>query len=198
MALGLHSSPQCTILPAVVSWGDQQQSLAALIDSGAEDSLIHAALVQQWETHATIPVSLCLSGNHVESITLFIIDSPQVPLVLGHPWLLRHNPQIDWGRGFITAWGPSCYSHCLRSAVVVPSAPEETPDISQIPTEYQDLQGVFSKFCASAIPPHCPFDCAIDLLPGTSPPRGCLYSLLAPERTAMEDYIGQSLAVGII
>ncbi|XP_041926577.1 uncharacterized protein LOC121690215 [Alosa sapidissima] len=57
---------------------------------------------------------------------------------------------------------------------------------------------VFSKACATSLPPHRPYDLAIDLLPGTSPPRGCLYSLSPPETEAMNKYISKSLAAGII
>ncbi len=59
-------------------------------------------------------------------------------------------------------------------------------------------EGVFSKSRAASLPPHRPYDCAIDLLPGTSPPKGKLYSLSAPEREAMEKYISDSLAAKII
>lgn len=48
------------------------------------------------------------------------------------------------------------------------------------------------------LPPHRPYDCAIDLLPGTTPPRGRLYSLSGPEREAMEKYIGDALKGGFI
>ncbi|KAL0195351.1 hypothetical protein M9458_008923, partial [Cirrhinus mrigala] len=43
-----------------------------------------------------------------------------------------------------------------------------------------------------------PYDCAIDLLPGFCPPRGWIFSLSPPERTAMDTYIKESLAAGII
>ncbi|XP_041810033.1 uncharacterized protein lrfn4b [Chelmon rostratus] len=61
-----------------------------------------------------------------------------------------------------------------------------------------DLKEVFNKARATSLPPHRPYDCAIDLLPGTSPPKGRLYSLSAPEREAMKQYIQSSLAAGII
>lgn len=64
--------------------------------------------------------------------------------------------------------------------------------------KYQDFAEVFSKSKATSVLPHCPYDCAIDLQPGTSPLRGRLYSLLAPKSKAMEDYINNSLAAGII
>lgn len=48
------------------------------------------------------------------------------------------------------------------------------------------------------MPPHRPYHCTIDLLPGTAPHRGHLCSLLAPENEAMEKYISSSLVAGII
>ncbi|KAG5848674.1 hypothetical protein ANANG_G00101330 [Anguilla anguilla] len=97
-------------------------------------------------------------------------------------------------------WSPFCHTHCLRSAQrFLPSPPvpqEEYPDLSSVPPEYLDLWTVFSKSRATSLPPHHPYDCSIDLLPGTSPPR--LYSLSPPEVEAMNKYISESLAAGII
>ncbi|KAK3540782.1 hypothetical protein QTP86_001589 [Hemibagrus guttatus] len=42
------------------------------------------------------------------------------------------------------------------------------------------------------------WDCAIDLLPNASPPRGWIYPLLLPESKAMEEYIETALAAGHI
>ncbi|KAF7647357.1 hypothetical protein LDENG_00173640 [Lucifuga dentata] len=61
-----------------------------------------------------------------------------------------------------------------------------------------DLKRVFSKSRAVSLPPHRPYDCCIELLPGTSPPRGRLFSLSLPEREAMDKYINDSLTAGII
>ncbi len=54
---------------------------------------------------------------------------------------------------------------------------EEPGDFSGVPEEYHDLWGVFSRSRATSLPPHRPYDCSIDLLPGTTPPRGGLYFL---------------------
>ncbi len=72
------------------------------------------------------------------------------------------------------------------------------PELSRVLSEYVDLCEVFSKTCAASLPPHRPYDCAIDLLPGTCPSRGRLYSLSGPERAAMEEYINDSLNSGFI
>ncbi len=71
-------------------------------------------------------------------------------------------------------------------------------DLSNVPAEYLDLKGVFSKSRATCLPPHRPYDCTIELLSGMSPPKGRLYSLSTPEREAMEKYISDSLAAKII
>ncbi len=70
--------------------------------------------------------------------------------------------------------------------------------LADVPEAYHDLRVVFSKSRASSLPPHCLYDCAIDLLPGTSPPKGRLYSLSRPERETMEKYVHDSQVAGII
>ncbi len=75
---------------------------------------------------------------------------------------------------------------------------DDHADLSNVPREYLDLKGVFSKSLAASLPPHHPYDCAIDLSPGTSTSKGKLYLLSTPEREAMEKYISDSLAAKII
>ncbi len=153
-------------------------------------------------TRVTKFVTLTLSGNHAVEIQFFLIHSPSVPVVLGHTWLVKHNPHIDWARRSIFAWSPFCLTQCLGAAfspVMSCSVLQEEPvSLADVPEAYHDLRAVFSKSRASSLPPHRPYDCAIDLLPGTSPPKGCLYSLSRPEREAMERYIQDSLVAGII
>ncbi len=85
-----------------------------------------------------------------------------------------------------------------QSPPVEKNHPEDFQDLSKVPECYWDLKQVFNKAKATSLPPHTPFDCAIDLLPGSTPPRGCLYSLSVPEREAMQYYIDSALAAGII
>lgn len=62
-----------------------------------------------------------------------------------------------------------------------PASPCSASDLSKVPPDYYDFREVFSKARATSLPPHRPYDCTIDLLPGTTPPKGRLYSLSAPE-----------------
>lgn len=81
---------------------------------------------------------------------------------------------------------------------IVPKSFNTPPELSRVPPEYSDLAEVFSKTRAASLPPHRPYDCPIDLLPGTCPPRRKLYSLSGPERVAMEKYVLESLHSGFI
>eukprot|EP00064_Thunnus_orientalis_P023788 superscaffoldBa00009371_g24048 len=67
----------------------------------------------------------------------------------------------------------------------------------KVPQCYHDLKEVFNKSRATSLPPHREYENAIDLLPGTSLPKGRLYSLSAPDREAIDKYISASLAAGI-
>ncbi|XP_054589501.1 uncharacterized protein [Nothobranchius furzeri] len=124
------------------------------------------------------------------------------PLVLGHSWLVRHNPTMDWKENKILGWSPECSLLCLRSASPTardhPPPPLENIDLSTVPPVYHDLKQVFSKDRASSLPPHRPFDCAIDLLPGAPLPSSRLYHLSKPESESMEQYIQDCLAAGTI
>lgn len=63
---------------------------------------------------------------------------------------------------------------------------------------YTDLADVFSKVKATKLPPHCPWECANNLLAGTVPVTwGRTYPLSLPEIIAM-DYINEWLAQGYI
>ncbi|XP_036072769.1 uncharacterized protein lrfn4b [Oryzias melastigma] len=199
----------------------------ALVDSGAEQNLIDAELAKQAgltieslpqplrvvslngktvaiTSQVTEPVHLITSGNHHEYTRFLLFTCPHNPLVLGFPWLRTHNPVIDWSSSRVTGWSDYCHATCLRSARssgVDPVATEgqpSSPDLSEVPPEYHDLAEVFSKSRALSLPPHRPYDCAIELQPGAALPKSRLYSLSRPEREAMEQYITESLSSGII
>lgn len=203
-----------TPLHVILLWGDWSKFLRVLIDYGADESFVHATLVCKLGistqllsvpmdaraldgcsigrvTHSTVPINLRVSGNHNESIQLLLIESPHVP-VLGLSWFQRHNPVIDWTTGSILGWSLFYHCHCLKAAQPAPGCPPagsgKASDFSAVPAENQDLLEVFSKARATSLPPHRPCDCAIDLLPGTTPPFGWIYSLSGTVTKAMEEY----------
>uniref|UniRef100_A0A3P9KG57 ribonuclease H n=1 Tax=Oryzias latipes TaxID=8090 RepID=A0A3P9KG57_ORYLA len=197
----------------------------ALIDSGAEHSLMDQSLVRELSlpvevldnavnaaglggkqlsriTKRTGPVLVFTSGNHREYLHFFITQCPQTPLILGFSWLQKHNPCLDWGSSRVTNWSTFCMANCLQSAVPHTKLPDpgssKEIDLSNIPTCYHDLRSVFCKSRASALPPHRPYDCAIELLNGAPLPKSKLYNLSGPEKSSMEAYIQEALSLGHI
>uniref|UniRef100_A0A146SAR5 Gypsy retrotransposon integrase-like protein 1 n=1 Tax=Fundulus heteroclitus TaxID=8078 RepID=A0A146SAR5_FUNHE len=213
------------LLPAILAASSKPHKVSVFVDSGADTEFMDQTFAQSLNIKlcpgpsprsvlaldghklhhsclVTEPLELQMGGNHVEKLTFMVINSPQVPIILGATWLRKHNPQIDWRRGEVTGWASSCSESCLFSAQSPHSSEgkveEVYPHLSKVPPEYHDLREVFNKAKATSLPPHRPYDCAIDLLSGTTPPRGRLYSLSAPESQAMQEYINDALRAGII
>ncbi|KAK3509828.1 hypothetical protein QTP70_012502 [Hemibagrus guttatus] len=147
-------------------------------------------------THLTSPLDLS-TYQHQERICFHLI---QFPVILGYPWLLQHNPHLDWSTGTVLSWGSTCQTTCMGQSSPDPVLEsQESLDLSQVPIQYHHLKAVFSKKKATSLPPHRPYDCAIELLPGTCPPqRPYILIVPPPECTAMDKYINESLAAGII
>ncbi len=108
----LRYSSSCSITCGIVL----HLHVKALIDSGAEGNFLDHKTALQLEflwfplnspifvsalcgqslppvTHVTESVSLITSGNHTETISFLLTDSPLAPVVLGHPWLSRQQSQ---------------------------------------------------------------------------------------------------------
>ncbi|KAL0149320.1 hypothetical protein M9458_055358, partial [Cirrhinus mrigala] len=190
-AIKSSSRSTSTLLLVRLRWQRLDLHCTALLDSGAEGNFmdfsfarhnhvpllpltssiaVHALNGQTLPTITTItePITLTVSGNHRESISFYILDSPHALVVLGHPWLIKHNPRIDWQLRSVSEWSIKCHESCLVSACPSVSESvlqEKAADLCNVPAEYLDLKEVFSKSRAASLPPHRPYDCAIELLP---------------------------------
>ncbi|KAL0163510.1 hypothetical protein M9458_039263 [Cirrhinus mrigala] len=213
-------------LPVTIRTDTLSLDLTAMIDSGAALNPINQAIVKKYNIptqpcippiqikaindtlidhgihHQTKTVTLQIGLLHQESITLYVVDSPKYKVILGFPWLSIHDPDISWFQGELTHWSRFCMENCLL-AQPQPclTTSIESPDTQvkiTIPSHYQDLSEVFSKTKATQLPPHRPWDCAIELLPNAMPPKSKVYPLSRMEDQAMEDYIEEALESGFI
>ena len=140
-----------------------------------------------------------MGALHSEELSLLVIDHTTNNVILGMPWLAYHEPQISWSTNELIRWGSKRVSQCLAKPIRATSI--ESPSVSvtpDVPSAYLDLAAVFSKKSATCLPPHRPWDCAIDLVSGATPPRGRIYPLSLPESQAMETYVEEALANGFI
>lgn len=162
------------LLSAKLTLRSTSHSLSVLINSGAEQNFIDVSLVSKFSistrplphplrvfalsghrlpdiTHITLPVTLTLSGNHVENICLCVFKAPVTPLVVGYPWLSQHNPHIDWKKEQIMGWSTDCHMNYLRAATPsvpspLPGKPSKAPELSSVPPVYHDLAAVSNCF----------------------------------------------------
>uniref|UniRef100_A0A8C5ML73 ribonuclease H n=1 Tax=Leptobrachium leishanense TaxID=445787 RepID=A0A8C5ML73_9ANUR len=213
------------MLPVSLAWETKTTHTTAFLDSGAAGNFIDVNYTSSISlplvvretplaveaidgrplscpriTHDTVTVVLTTGLLHKEEIIFQVIHSPSNPVVLGFPWLVEHNPVIDWAKGEILSWSPACFGTCLIpiqhvGALNTPTAP---PLSTEVPDQYADLRAVFDKREAEKLPPHRPYDCAIDIHPGTMPPRGKVYPLSIKENQIMEEYIKENLERGFI
>ncbi|KAL0151304.1 hypothetical protein M9458_053495 [Cirrhinus mrigala] len=182
----------------------------ALIDSGAAGYFISIEFARQHNNTLTTcnssfiteGVQMQVGALHNEIIQFYTIHSPHHTIILGLPWLHKRDPRISWRDGEIRQWSATCQEHCLPTIrplrTSTPPLSELTPDAVDLPSEYEDLKMAFSKEKASQLPPHCSVDCAIELLPGQSPPKGRIFPLSQPQSEAMSNYIKEVLAKGFI
>ncbi|KAI2657384.1 Transposon Tf2-6 polyprotein [Labeo rohita] len=193
--------------------------VTALIDSGSAGNFISGTLCRQLKlrTFATSTkyqihsitgellsqkqvqrqcdfIHLQLGLLHKEQLQLLVLEGATVDIILGHPWLVKHNPIISWGTGEILKWGEDCYLECfpdlpqpVKKTIPVCATSVESPVSNQsvdIPAIYSDYDDVFCPKRASQLPPHWPWDCAIDFVPNASLPKGRIYPLSLPETSS--------------
>ncbi|KAL0152925.1 hypothetical protein M9458_051754, partial [Cirrhinus mrigala] len=177
-------------------------TVTALIDSGSAGNFISGTLCRQLKLR-TFTTS---TKYQIHSITGELLSRKQgatVDIILGRPWLVKHNPIISWGTGEVLKWGKDCNLNCfpdlpqpVKKIIPVFVTSVESPVSNQsvdIPAIYSNFD-VFCPKRASQLPPHRPWDCAIDLVPNASLPKGKIYPLSLPESKAMEEYIREALS----
>ncbi|KAI5116943.1 hypothetical protein M0805_001499 [Coniferiporia weirii] len=168
-------------IPITIIIHDQNVSTNALIDSGAEGKFIDTKFVikhriptrplQQLiqvrnvdrtpNQHGTITQftwRLIKIGGRSITTTFLVTSLGKEDVILGLPWLKRHNPAINWTAGTISINKVTTATTLAREHVK-PALPLET----MIPTHYHNYLHIFQKKAAERFPIARPYDHAIDL-----------------------------------
>lgn len=232
------------ILPAILEINGKKLPTFALLDSGATSSFINQTLVTENNlpsikkkeprilevidgrpissgnvTHETPPVLLTI-GAHSETLVLDVVQLGHYPVILGVPWLKKHNPHIYWSLHQLhfnacprDCGGPfppvSALAEYPIDASLLPlvgsssfeDSCKETPSLSVdilVPQVHHEYLEIFSKEAADLLPVHRSYDHTIPLVEGSSPPYGPIYSLSAIELKALAEYLDENLRKGFI
>ena len=115
----------------------------------------------------------------------------------------RPNIAIIGAAAFLCASKLPCshnFELCLYSSDIQANSTKlaETPDLSNVPSEYHKFANIFSKTKAEVLPPHRPYDLKINLEEGAQPPVGLIYSLSASKQEALKEFIEENLNTGFI
>ena len=96
--------------------------------------------------------------------------------------------------------GSHNFKLCLHSSDIQANSAKlaETPDLSNVPSEYHEFANVFSKNKAETLPLHYLYNLKINLEEGAQPPVSPIYSLSASEQEALKEFIEENLNTGFI
>uniref|UniRef100_A0A8C5MEV2 Gypsy retrotransposon integrase-like protein 1 n=1 Tax=Leptobrachium leishanense TaxID=445787 RepID=A0A8C5MEV2_9ANUR len=205
-------------VPMSFQWNDQLKTVPAMIDSGASGCFIDIALASTLKiplvskkqpivvqlldgsplktgpvSQETIPLEVSIGTTHREMLSFDVVGSPIFPVILGLPWLRKHNPVIDWQHGTL-----SFSTESKNDADTQNNNPSPIFIAAAIPSIYAEFSDVFQEKGADILPPHRQYDCPIDLYPGASIPFGRIYPLSGPELNVLKDYINENLHKGFI
>jgi hypothetical protein len=65
------------------------------------------------------------TNNDQEMIKLHCITIGNSPIILGLPWLKKHNPKINWREGKVMFDSDKCAKKCLNTSPHAKTIPEE-------------------------------------------------------------------------
>ena len=75
---------------------------------------------------------ICTFGNHTEHATYSVTSLGRLAIILGHTWLVEHNPEVDWCTGNIKM------TYCPESCGMRPT--DKKPSVETIPDEGEHLR----------------------------------------------------------
>ncbi|KAH0611537.1 uncharacterized protein H6S33_010802 [Morchella sextelata] len=172
--------------------------------------------IQSGEITHIVDVSLDIHG-HREIASCFVTKLGHYPIVMGIPWMRRHDVTIRPKDNLLIFDSRNCCQHCSLSGttvtvhgisipppehhtVVVSAVEKSTVDVKPlVPKEFHHRLHMFQEYDASVLPPHRPsHDIEIVLEEGKRPPHGPIYGLSQVELKALREYLDENLPKGFI
>lgn len=172
-------------------------------------------------THETEYAIMILEEHH-EHITFDVTNTGNDDIILGIPWLRKHNPTIDWITGHLRFEKCTCRRE-QNPRIFTPSEDrdhdeavmrEQTPTIliktrnhklaaitseNLVPEEYRRYSKIFKEdLPEEALPKHQPWDHEIPLIPDKQPSFHKIYPMNEAQLQALREYIDENQKKGFI
>ncbi len=247
-ALGIYThrrSPLSMSIPVLVKAPQGWVKAYALIDSGAEANFVNQRWVKEYDLPNTGDHSRevkAIDGHYVRSyshreLEVRVMDSESAirehphafeavdiqgyDLILGYPWLMVVNPNIDWAartwtyrtkevpveimsaEDCMSAVLGGCAAHIIMprriaegETMALFGATAEEP--TRLPAYLEDFADVFSEEKAAVLQDLEQAQHAIELEPGKQPPFKPMYGLSERELAVLREYLESSLEKGWI
>src|SRR4051794_1940565 len=169
-------------VPLKVSLGDHQETITFNLIPAPKHPFI---LGLNWLKHHNPRIDWT-NGTVLIQDTTATLSEPQTTLINAQTYKpakpnILEVSSIQFHRDIKKA--KMCYA-----VYAIPAPSQPSASMNSLPEKYKDFQDVFDKEQADILPEHRPYDCPIDLKPGTQPPFGPLYGLSEPELKALKDY----------
>jgi len=158
--------------------------------------------------------------GHVERIRMDVCDLEKTEIILGMPWLVAHNPEINWETEEvkITRCPPLCGGGSQKRKKVKMIATEEEEKIicwvinnkedwgkeeemeedhrkikKMVPKKFLKWRKVFGKVESERMPTRKTWDHAIDLKEMFKPQKGRIYPLSKNEKEEVQNFVEDQL-----
>ena len=141
--------------------------------------------------------------GHVERVRMDVCNLGKTEVILGMPWLVAHNPEIDWEKGEvkITRCPPICGKRKQEEKKEVKRIEKNEDEETLrklVPKRFWKWKKVFGKRESEKMPVQKAWDHTIELKEGFTTKKGKVYSLSREKREEVQAFVEDQLQKGYI
>jgi len=141
--------------------------------------------------------------GHVERVRMDVCNLGKTEVILGMPWLVAHNPEIDWEKGEvkITRCPPICGKRKQEEKKEVKRIEKNEDEETLrklVPKRFWKWKKVFGKRESEKMPVRKAWDHTIELKEGFTTKKGKVYSLSREKREEVQAFVEDQLQKGYI
>jgi len=133
--------------------------------------------------------------GHIERVRINVYSLGKTEVILGMPWLVAYNPEIDWKKGEVkmTHCPPICRrkkQEGKKKEVKKVEKDEDKETLKRlVPKRFWKWKRVFEKKKSERMPVRKTWDYAIELKEEFMPKKEKVYSLLREEREEVQVFV---------